>query len=311
MARTSMGNVVEDLTTLSRKKQEEYATTFCEGDENLKKLLLKMWENKIQTYACCAGHDPATIENGKFLTPNNPYIYFEVSSLSEKQQQKLYKNLIMIAKNLGSIEKFELILDNYMDFEKHGLTIRMRNSEYSYRVLNDLFDDVFKKESVLDSVKKFFIKRNANDKLSEDELQFVESLIEMNNINFTEYLESAKDFKAEDKIKELTLEFDRNRGKFFRVGDGVHTSISVVNNEMGSYWFQVAEGMYTSDHNTGDFYTLENGELKKLKESELADLKEFTDSRKFNFSTIYNKGLIKKVNNEIDRVKLLNNLNDI
>ena len=173
MARTSLGNVVEDLTKLSKEKQEEYAQTFCEGNEDLKKLLLKMWSNGIQTYASCAGHKPEEIKsvNGLVSDPN-PYIYFEVSKLNEKQQLKLYKNLIMISKNLSMIDKFDLTLDSYMGFEKHGLRIGLKNSEYSYKVLNDLFDEVFHKENVLDKVKKFLIKKDKNDGLTEEELEF-------------------------------------------------------------------------------------------------------------------------------------------
>ena len=125
MARTTMGNVIEDFTKLSMEEKEKYAEQFCEGNKDLKMLLLKMWNNGIQTYASCAGHkmEEMVSANGMIADPN-PYIYFEVSSLNEKQQQKLFKNLIMISKNLGIVEEFDLTLDSYMGFEKHGLSIR-------------------------------------------------------------------------------------------------------------------------------------------------------------------------------------------
>ena len=117
MARTTMGNVVEDLTNLPLEKQEEYAQTFCEGNDELKKLLLKMWKNGIQTYASCAGHKPEEMKsvNGIIADPS-PYIYFEVAKLNEKQQQKLFKNLIMISKNLDIVKEFDLTLDNFIGF---------------------------------------------------------------------------------------------------------------------------------------------------------------------------------------------------
>ena len=44
MTRNVMVNVLEDLTKLSPEKKEEYAQRFCEGNLELKKLLIKMWE---------------------------------------------------------------------------------------------------------------------------------------------------------------------------------------------------------------------------------------------------------------------------
>lgn len=313
MARTSMGNVVEDLTTLSNLKKEEYAQTFCEGNEDLKKLLLKMWNNNIQTYASCAGHTIEEAKNANGMVSNpNPYIYFEVGTLTEKQQQKLFKNLIMISKNLGLIEDFELILDNYMGFEKHGLTIRLRNSEYSYRALNDLFDDVLKNESVVDKVKKFLIKKDKNDGLSEEELLFVNSLLELNAVNFTEYLEGAKNLKDEEKICAISFNYDRKKGTFISVTDGLKTSVVVVSNEVGNYWVQVAEGMYSKDpHKEGTFYTLKNGDIKEVEESEFGELKEFSDLRQLNFSTVFYKGAVNNVMGEVNRVISLKNSNEI
>lgn len=39
-----------------KNRKEEYADVFSEGSESLKKLLCYLWENNIETAACCTGH---------------------------------------------------------------------------------------------------------------------------------------------------------------------------------------------------------------------------------------------------------------
>ncbi|MFA5408448.1 MAG: hypothetical protein WC343_06725 [Bacilli bacterium] len=66
------------------KNKEYYAQLFSEGDKMLEKILLYCFDNKIETYMCCAGHFDE--EKPAFFVMNIPYaskklIYSIVSSL--------------------------------------------------------------------------------------------------------------------------------------------------------------------------------------------------------------------------------------
>lgn len=54
-----------------KKRKEGFAELFSEGSPNLKKLLLFLWENNIETIGCCAGH-----YNERRFDLNFPYIGF-------------------------------------------------------------------------------------------------------------------------------------------------------------------------------------------------------------------------------------------
>lgn len=49
------GKVGFSFETIKSQK-EAYAEVFSEGNSSLKKLLCHLWENDIETHACCAGH---------------------------------------------------------------------------------------------------------------------------------------------------------------------------------------------------------------------------------------------------------------
>ena len=185
MARTTISNIVEDLTQFSRRKKEENANLFCEGNEHLKKLLLKLWDNGIQTYACCAGHkDEENLNNDCYMVSNNPYIYFEIKNLTEMQQQKLYNHLIMNCKKLGVVSSFQLSIDNYMGFEKHGLSIHLKYDKDCFKILNDIFEDVFNEKTIFNKLKKLLKSEQKQESLTAEELEFIDSLLLINSIEF-------------------------------------------------------------------------------------------------------------------------------
>ena len=174
MSRNVAGNVLEDLTKLSPEEQEKYAEEFCEGNAELKKLLLKLWKSGIQTYACCVGHNAEEASQGN---ESKPYIFFDVRTLSEDQQRKLFKNIMMISKNLNAIEELKVQVDNYMDFFRHGCLLRLKNAE-AYMILNGLFDTILQKETMLEKIQKFLIKKDPSDGLTPEEQNFVKSLVD-------------------------------------------------------------------------------------------------------------------------------------
>lgn len=62
------------ITKLDLKTKQECAKEYAEGDSSLENLLLYLWANGIDTYACCAGHKEKNWE---------PYIFFEISKIDK------------------------------------------------------------------------------------------------------------------------------------------------------------------------------------------------------------------------------------
>ena len=89
-----MKNVVLDMTKLSEAEQQKYATEFSEGSNDLKELLLYMWQNGINTHASCAGHAPQKFGNS--IAMLKPYIMFDISSLKSKEIKDLLSKLILL-----------------------------------------------------------------------------------------------------------------------------------------------------------------------------------------------------------------------
>ena len=311
MARTSMGNVVEDLTKLSDAKKEEMATLFSEGNEDLKKLLLTMWNNGIQTYACCAGHDKSEKHNVGGLYENvDPYIYFDVKNLNEKQQKKLYKLLIVAGNTLKVIKEINFTMDQYMGFEKHGMIIRPSNDPNVYAVLNDIFNDALKKESVVEKVKKFLVKKDKDFQYMQEENEFITAVIDLNKFSLKDYSEATASCCNEEKISSIGLEYQIGNGAFFSMRDGVESHVCCEDNGDYNYWFVVAENYYTKDIYRYDvYYTYENGQQKTLTESQLENLQEYVEERKFNRATKLNERTYKSAMSKIQQVLNSNNLN--
>lgn len=49
------GKSVASFDVIKANKQE-FANVFAEGSQELKKLLLYLWDNNIMTRGCCVGH---------------------------------------------------------------------------------------------------------------------------------------------------------------------------------------------------------------------------------------------------------------
>jgi len=101
-----------DFTKKSKKEKEEKATIFSEGSQELKDLLLYMWNNGINTYACCAGHGIRTFEfEGKKISERcRQYIFFDISTFSRDELELLIMAVLVDKqKNLAS---FTFGLDN-------------------------------------------------------------------------------------------------------------------------------------------------------------------------------------------------------
>lgn len=309
MSRNITGNIIENFLNLPEEKKKEYAEMFSEGDEDLKRLLIKMWNNGIQTYASCAGHDDD-------MGNEDPYIFFDIKTLSEKQQRMFYKILIIACKKLEGFKRFEVEPDLHMGFERHGLTIRLRKGKNAYAILNEIFDSVMN-TSLSKNLKEFFEQNNFEAKFTEKEKKFVDSLIQLNSISLDE-LSLAKT-SPEQKIKEFMLEYEDENNMFMSIIDGINISWF----EFGRYsTLDVAEGYYTEykyrkytyTFKNGEFvenddeeyeslyYTLKNGEAVLLDKNELGGLKNIVEDRIFNFKSKFDYEKFNEIKAEIDSI---------
>ena len=83
MAQNNM--VFENMTKLATEGKLKYAIEFSEKNKSLEELLLYLWNNDINTIACCAGHDKE----------NFPYIYIVVDNLESSTLKELLVNLFV------------------------------------------------------------------------------------------------------------------------------------------------------------------------------------------------------------------------
>ena len=300
MARSKLGNIIEDFSNLTDEKKEEYAEMFSEGNEDLKRLLIKMWDNGIQTYASCAGHDKSEVHPTAdgFIMITDPYIFFDVKSLTEKQQKLLFKSLIMTSKKTDLIQRFEFAPDIHMGFERHGLTIRLKNEKNAYAVLNDIYDSVMQ-TSLLDRLKNIFTKKNPEEKLTSAEEEFVDALIQLNSISLERI--NLTNRSPEEKISEMMLEYNNKQTMSMGVTDGVKGSWYSRKSEFGYYSLCFAEGYYTFDERENVYYTLKNGEPVILSKNEIVGMKEYTRNRPLNFNSDFDYDLFMAIRAKVDK----------
>ncbi len=202
---------VKDFTTASLEEREKYAELFSEGDENLKELLLTLWGNKIQTYACCAGHDEV-VEDGKvqWTTKTSfPYIFFEASTLNESQLRLLYEILIL-QQRITHNAFFSISADYEIGAPeqiRQGICINLGtgyNTKCLLKVIKTVLDCGKNEENMLIEIKKILVMFNEKTELTKGEKKFIDTLIEFNNINFQEYFQQSKRL-GKNRISKLDI----------------------------------------------------------------------------------------------------------
>ena len=158
-SRVTMKTVVLDMTKLSREKQQKYAIEFSEGSDDLRKLLLYMWQNGINTHACCAGHESQKMDNG-IDQSQPPYILFDINKLRSNELKDLLSKLILlnetkdkpcldisIQSQLFDREYFKnFIAEGRIEddvFERHSMSIRFVDGNNThYKELLDVLQSV-------------------------------------------------------------------------------------------------------------------------------------------------------------------------
>ena len=78
------GSIIEDIFSADSIELSQMAKDFAEGSEELESVLLYLWQNKIETIACCAGHEK---------NHNCPYVFFNVDKIDSKRLKNLLIDL--------------------------------------------------------------------------------------------------------------------------------------------------------------------------------------------------------------------------
>lgn len=308
MAQVGINVVEDDFTKASQDKKEEFATLFSEGNKDLKHVLLTMWNNGIQTYACCAGHKKSELTNdGGLLETGDPYIFFEVSSLTDTQLKNFVHTLMLLCK-ASIVKQAKLDIDKMEDVERHGMTIRFYHKKDCYKILNDAICKTLKIQNEnlhLKKIKQKLKEKEGETEISQSTLNFIEDFAALNAIEMTEYISSAK--KTEDNyFAKLGLGFSKKMGKYMQTWGGRQGCL--FSNKYGEdeYFINVAEGLFSPDPiQEGVYYTLRNGEAVKLTKDQLDGLKEYSDAEMLNFTEKYSSGTFSNVLEYIEYVKNL------
>ena len=150
--------------------KEKYALEYCEGNADLYKLLIKLWDNNIETVGCCSGHDLKKA-------------YVGIS---------LEKNIDIILKILSSVKKDDILIS----FTSNGIcrNVSIKNTNHSREhnffidVINALDENDISKEiaDIIDYILNFkdgyinirlFYKNNKQNMfLATNNLELIEKL---------------------------------------------------------------------------------------------------------------------------------------
>lgn len=72
------------------KNKEKYAELFCEGDKDLKELLLWSWKNSISTQACCCGHGHVGYISFQIVEKNYDLFLYLYETFRHKKGYDMY-----------------------------------------------------------------------------------------------------------------------------------------------------------------------------------------------------------------------------
>lgn len=153
-----MNMVFEDMTKISQEEKLKYSEEFSEGSTSLKRLLLFLWDNKINTIACCAGHN----------IYDEPYISMSIDSLNKIAVTTLLSNIFFDYNS-----KVKVMIRNENN--------RRKKKDYLKHIIKlTLFFDYLEKESCFDYLLKVVNKTLTNELESKYDLlnEFNKNLIE-------------------------------------------------------------------------------------------------------------------------------------
>lgn len=268
-----------DLKRLTQKEKNEYAETFSEGSTELKKLLLKMWDNGIKTYACCKGHIDK-LPSG-ILCSSFPYISFSIDGFTEMELKSI------ITKVLNCFDKGLVSFTFAIDF--YNILVNKEKSIALTRYNTEEGKELF---SVIDNI--LFGKEDIEPNACNDE--FIKTILEMYCLSTSEYRQKCN--------RSPILKFSRvavlNLGPGEQIYLSTRSCVENVKIRRDNEYYYICEGYYTKTKD-GSCYTLDKNMVKELSVNEIKDYKKYGNYKKYLSNRPFNLDELKDIIQEIKK----------
>ena len=251
-----------NLESLTAEEKINYAEEFSEGSSALKKLLLKMWDNGIETYACCAGHGERVVS----------YIFFSVEKFLNLNIKSFITKIIACAINYD----FNFLFSNdYMYdifFPRRGLSFASYSKECGGENFFMIIDEIL-----------FGGNDDKKCNLSKQHSEIVNSVIKLYEIDMLKYLSFSKK-SSNCQISTISICLDNKELNLIRCYNNMkRKSIELCNRSGKKIRYMLAEGFYRKIN--GKYYTYKNNEFIELCENDLKNYKKYKIYKKYNHTT--------------------------
>ena len=124
----SSTRVYENILNESKDVQKVFAKQFSEDSQGLENLLLLLWENKINTRGCCAGH-----EDEEF---SDPYVAFELDKIPTQR----LRNLLIELCDYGVYESISYMSKSSTRAASLSFHLKRTGKAENERHWNDFYD---------------------------------------------------------------------------------------------------------------------------------------------------------------------------
>lgn len=229
----------------TKEEKLKYSKLFAEGSQELENLLLILWNQGIDTIACCTGHK----ENECCEYEHEPYFSLSIKGLEDLRLKKILSKLYELkAKNI--VSSISVTVDLYTKaIERHILTVHF----------NKINDNNFALLS------KIFTSKNLKTKpiISPKKQRFINAAIDMNSLNMVQY--SQANLPREKSYSSINIEDNgEEKEMLLRTCDRINRKNVNYN---GLHIF-VANGYCTKIKRTGEYVTLNDDKVVSLSEKE-------------------------------------------
>ena len=267
---TSMDLVKLNSNNITKDKRNEYAELFAEGNEQLKNILLKLWERGIDTYACCAGHGE----------PRWPYIFLNIEKFLNSDFESLIAKILTYSKKYNLCFGFSNDYMHGVNFERKGLSI----SAFQEKISSEKFFTIVHEILFGENEKQEY-------KFTDQDLELIKSIKKIYEIDMLNYLNiSKKNSNCQINTISIWLEADNVILRYFNNMN--HKSFKLKDNFNKETRYLLAEGYYKKIK--GRYYALKNGEVIEINEDELKNYNLYRNYVKYNKETIFS---VEKFNN--------------
>ena len=295
----------------NKTKEEQFALAeeFAEGDVALKECLLFLWQNKIGTIACCAGHEKQMVFGVE--GPAAPYILFEIDNFKDSQLKKWLIYFFHIFKDDDILDHLDIGIKRLLvNGSLEGSKDEVRRTVTIYFTKKD--ETVYKKllqSFVLSKGCKLSVNELLEEiKLSKVNSKLLKAITALINANFEDYIIS-KGKEKNNLFNKLEIKYEQRLKQWLIVTDNCNYKEKraiefCVKGVKGIDWGSVKEG-WVSKSDLGNYYTIINGEIKKLtKEEAKAHPKLNEKTSRYNITTKFSYSFFKSILEEINTKEL-------